>query len=391
MFLGIPIVKFPQVKTLSHTLQEKNGSKLPSTDNSSTVPYYSSTEKDGNGNTRLKPIADLEVHVDYVRVRKDNILPQEFELLINYISRNNTVEIDKPWSPGAGAVYFPHRVIGTHGVVGGFEFTEDGLYNLMIDLPGAYFESKSAVDQWNLIRGLYHCYSVRCTRIDLAIDDYSYQLIPLNEMTVACSKKQNFGFRKHRTILDGDAGENRARTEYFGSRNSGKMVRVYDHDGECHRFEAEYKRGFAQPIFEELAILERNCSGEDWDKEVQKKIASIAVGAIDFRDRGNRKDKSRVGLRDSHRLDFYQQFMDNIKASHCKIRLLKPEKSIRKTLNWVKRQCAPTLSMLFDGFGRHEFNLWMKEVIEIGSERMSNQKNLWSSEIQKNRQIYLRV
>lgn len=365
-----------------------------------------SITKDGVGNTRLKPNNSLETHLDYLRIRKDAIFHDEFQLLVGFINTDYTVEIDRPWSPGAGAIFFSHRIIGTHGVVGGFNVDEEGFYYLMIDMPGEYFEGKSAVDQWRLLLGLCHRYRVKCTRIDVAIDDPTYSVIPVAEMEQAWRDGHAFGFRNYKKIISGNSPENMDETDYFGGRSSGKMVRCYDHDSECLRFEAEFKRQYAHPVFLKLANLNREENGtescihetqekasspsnDSWDVDVQKTMASIAVGAIDFRDRGTRKDNRRAGFRDSVRLPFYQQFIDKVGNAHYRIRVPNPAKTISKTLEWVKRQCAPTLAMLAEGFGRHNFNLWVREIVENGSQRMSNQKNLWANEIARNKKLYI--
>ena len=137
------------------------------------------TTKDGSGNTRLKPINTLEAHLDYLRVRKDAITYDEFQLTMNFLLDEYVVEFDRPWSPGAGAVFFPHKVIGTRGFVGGFNVDDDGLYSFMVDMPGEYFQGISATDQWRLIVGLNFRYKVKCTRIDIAIDDCTYSIIPV--------------------------------------------------------------------------------------------------------------------------------------------------------------------------------------------------------------------
>jgi hypothetical protein len=311
---------------------------------------------------------------------------------MTFVTKDYVLEIDKPWSPGSGASYFQHRIIGSGGVRGGVTTDEDGHCSFMIDFPGEYFTTKRVIDQWRLVKGLNEQYSVKCTRIDLAIDDPTYSEIPVDEMVQACNDGHNFGFRKIGSHSSGFCGGRQSITREFGSRNGGKMVRVYDHDGECLRFEAEFKRGYAHPTFGEFASLKQpeQMTESLWEMELQRVIASLAVGAIDFRDRGNRQDKTRAGVRDSVRLSFYQKFIDKLKAIHCKIKLNKPLKSIRKTFEWVKRQCAPSIAMICEGLGEYNFKKWMNEILEDGSNRIDNQKNIWTKEIQSNPKMYAR-
>lgn len=352
------------------------------------VPIKSKKDRHGNGDTRAKPITEINVHFDYLRIRKESMTFSEFELLLNYISIENTVEFDTPWRPGKGAKYFPHRVIGTRNVQGGFDVDEDGLYSIMIDMPGEYFDGKTLINQWNLMVGLHHTYNVIPTRLDIAIDDHSYSLIPIEQMVKACDDGHNFGFKKIGLHSSGTCGQVQRETRYFGARNSGKFVRVYDHDGECLRFEAEFKKNYVKAVFEKIVTTERGENYENWEQELQKIMASIALGAIDFRNGGNRKDPKRAGFRDSVRLDFWQKFIDVVAGAAFKIKLVKPATTIVKNMEWMKRQCSQSLAMLAMGLGKHHFSLYMKKMLDHGFERMNNGKKLWAKEIQKNKQMY---
>ena len=353
--------------------------------------YYRGFDRDGYGNTRLKPIACVESHLDYLRVAGEVESPDEFALLACFISKDYALEFDTPWSPGSAANYYPNRILGSRGIRGGFNIEEEGTVRYMVDLSGEYFEGMSVVDSWRLLKGLTERFRARGTRIDIAIDDPEYQAIPVKKMVSACQEGYNFGFKKIGYHSSGFCGERQSETFTFGSRESGKFVRVYDHDEECLRFEVEFKRGYANPIFQELGKLERPDGMPDrkWEILLQKQLSSIAVGAIDFRDRGRRKDKGKAGYRDSERLEFYQEFIDFLGASHYRIKLEKPAKTIRKSIDWFVNQCAPTLSMIQLGVGWKNFHPWLREVLKRASLSLDNQKNLWIKEIQKNPKSYL--
>ena len=379
------------MKILSHISQLKNDTEELTPVEKGKNSYYKGFAKVGNGNTRLKPITDVESHLDYLRIAGTLSNPQDFALLADYLSKEHSLEFDQPWSPGSRANYFPNRIIGARGIRGGFGILEDGTVAYMIDLSGEYFEGKKVVDQWLLCAGLDSHYGARATRIDTAIDDPSYAVVPIEQMVNACNDGHNFGFKKVGYHSSGFCRGEQSETYEFGSRESGKFVRVYDHDHESLRFEAEFKRGYANPIFESFARLERpeNMTHDEWEIELQKHLASIAVGAIDFRDRGNRKEKSRAGTRDSVRLPFYQEFIDFLGANHYRIKLVKPAKTILKAINWVVRQCAPTLTMLRQGLGWKNFNPWLKNVLTKAEDRLNNQQELWVKEIQKNPKVYM--
>ena len=378
------------VKLLSHISQAEHKA-TKSTSVESKKACYKGFAKDGHGNTRLKPISYVESHLDYLRIKIEDISPENLEPLICYISKDFVVEMDKPWSPGGGAKYFSNKIISGRGVRGGFDINEEnGMVALIIDLPGEYFEGKTVVDQWRLCTGLKLHFGVRATRIDIAIDDPSYLQIPIQQMVEACNDGHNFGFKKIGYHSSGFCGDKQDETYTFGSRDSGKYVRVYDHEGECLRFEAEMKRGYAEPIFETLASMERpeGMSNEDWEVLLQQRLSSITVGALDFRDRGDRQDKSRAGVRDSVRLPFYQKFIDFLGCEHYRIKLEKPSKSIQKAINWFKKQCSPTLSMIEQGLGKNKFDKWLESVLTRASERLDNQKEIWVKEMQSSPQVY---
>lgn len=360
--------------------------------------------QDGNGNTRLKPIIPLYCHCDYLRIRCEQITVSKFTQLLDFLGQKISCEMDRSWSPGGNALYYENRIEGIEGIRGGFTVDEDGCVSTMIDLSGTYFKQLNPVDQIRLFSGLYYAYQVKCSRIDLAIDDYSFSVIPAEEMWEAAQAEKGYRFRRIRGIESGTAGRDLVKTREYGSRESGDMVRVYNHKSECMRYETEYKRKFAQPVFERLATLERpslfdsgdverpaykmfHASDNHWSNVIQKDIASLALGAIDFIDRKARTDKKRGGIRDSERCGFYQAFIDQVDASPFRVRFCEPPRTIRKSLEWVKRQVAPTLAMLAGGLGRHRFNLLMQQIVGEGELRMDKLKQLWELEIKEHPKI----
>lgn len=356
---------------------------------------------DGHGNTRPKPINNLYVHCDYLRIALERVSLQDFEQILEFLTRKYSLDLETPWSPGAGAIWYPHKVTAIRGLVGGWRIDEEGLCHLMVDLPGEYWENFTPEDQWRIFVGLKHRFKVRCCRFDLAIDDPSYCVIPVTQMRKAYDEDYGFGFRKYRQHQTSDyPGADRLITDEYGSRNSGKFVRVYDHEGECMRFEAEFKRRYAPIVFEIISSLERpdqfistseSVNGEqvfvkveqDWNVTIQQEFAAIALGAIDFRDRGSRKDSRRAGFRDSVRLSFYQEFADYLQAEVFRVKLPEMPRSLQKTFEWMKRQVSATLSMFKQGLNTTDFWFWINQLVEYGDERMDRLKVQWAQEISK--------
>ena len=323
-----------------------------------------------------------------------------------------SVEMGRRWNAGAGATIYENKIIAPNGISGGFtDNLETGKLDVMIQFSGKYFDGQSVVDQWRLLLGLKHTFKVKCNRIDIAIDDPSYSLIPVDNMVEGCQNNENFGFRSFKTISSGECGKSLSVTNYFGSRNSGKIVRIYDHNEECHRFEAEFKRGYSQPIFDFISSIKREwfydvqetscntnfdseykrfiekslgekdiCSNlenitnglhpckDGFDIILQRILSSIAVTAIDFRDKTGLKDTQRASRRDTVRCDYYQEFIENIGAE-IKIKLKPVARTIEKTIAWMQRSVSKSLSIIKDSLGAVEYTNWHSEFISLGQSK----------------------
>lgn len=363
-------------------------------------------ENDGYGNTRLELESTLYTHCDYLRISVSQYTVERFESLLTFLAPKHNHHLETPWSPGAGAVWFAHRVSAIKGLVGGWTLDDKGELTAMLDLPGEYWEQCTPEGQWRIFRGLNYTYNVRCNRIDIAIDDPSYEMIPVENMREAYHNQHNFHFRKYRQHATyEDSGEKPFVTDEFGSRNSGKFVRVYDHDRKCLRFEAEFKRGYAPEAFKILSSLERSEShysitsiddeplteqdmSDEWNLAIQRVMAGIAVGAIDFRDRGKHKSASGIGIRDSKRLAFYQEFIDYLSTKTFRVKLPELARTASKSYEWIKRQCSASLAMWKEALGSADFFVWINQLLEFGRPRMDRLKFQWAEEIGRNKHKY---
>lgn len=360
---------------------------------------------DGGSNTRLIQEKALTSHCDYGRWHREDMSPQDFEQLLLFLTRDHVVQMDCQWSAGGNALRYDHKVIGIKNFVGGFSVNENKSITCMIQCPGQYWEQMNNVDMWHLFQGLKHRFKMKPSRVDYAIDDPTYKIIPVDEMWEAANNKNNWGFRKIGLAGNAKCGEAMALTRYFGSRESSRFTRIYDHDGECLRHETEFKRGAAQQYFDLISDLERedyrhvtdtfdgyrDSDGtlvEDFGDIIARRICGAVTGAIDFRTKDAYKDQSRVGIRDSERLGFYQQYIDKTQATVVRIKSIKPVKSLEKTYEWIKRQCAPTLAMFREGLGRHGFSLFMQKIVDEGEFRMDNLKHMWVKEMERKPTIF---
>lgn len=363
------------------------------------------TKERGYSDTPPTPKTILAVHVDYLRMTHKGLSGDFFSQLLDFICENYTTKMDTPWSPGGGAVWFPHRIVGIDGFVGGFEEAKDGSITFMYQLPGSYWVNKSAVETWRILRGLTTFFYAECNRVDIAIDDSSYEIIPQLEMVEAYDNGFGMYFKKmSATWSKEDYTKEKKTTWYFGGRKSDKMHRVYDHNGECLRHECEFKGGYAKKIFEVLTQLERPTykipnferrSGYDvqwasdsvWEKEVQKTMASLVTGQIDFREQRYKNRGKKGGAAESDRLKFWEEYLTKLDVFPYKVRPIVPKPTLQTTIAWIKRQCSGTLAMLREGSGVIRFTAWMNELIELGKLKMDSTKIFWAEDIKKHPQI----
>lgn len=390
--------------------------------------------RDGSSNTRLnletKQRLALLSHLDYLRVF---VKVDTYELLTElcqYCIGDEYITESITWRPFGGKITFDNKITSPLGVTGGWiNHPETGIYEICLQFAGAFFELKSNVDVWRMIRGLEYTYKARCTRIDTAIDDLSYEIIPVNFMIQETLKGNTFGFRSYKFINSGDNTSQSVRsnssvssfistqiynvnnehfiansnmTIYLGSRNSGKMVRIYDHDSECLRFETEYKRRYAREVFSAIASFERGDNQRldsttfqfvrepsawlnvtikqaienlgntySFEDALSKLIGGIGVSAIDFRNKQKVKNRSKASVRDTERFYWWDEFIDNI-GFYLKVKLPKKTvKTIEKSVAWVHKQVAPTLAMIRKAKGAQAFKTFLLSILEQGEERLS--------------------
>ena len=382
---------------------------------------------DGLGKTRLTLVS----HLDYLRlfIRLDT-----FELLTEacvYGMGTQYLFDDRPWSPGGGHLYYENSVISTVGVRGGWSHDSiSNTYELCLDFSGEFFERKSNVDVWRMVRGYYYTFNARCSRIDIAVDDYTYNMIPVDDIIKETINGNVFGFRNYKFIVSSNTGRKPSTnstkkpnfintqilnisgsscqidsdaTFYLGSRNSGKMVRIYDHDKECLRFEVEYKRKYAPQVFEALAsvewgdkyqfmskedewnverfdsmdaslnaIADMRGSKDEHEMQLSKFLGGVAITAVDFRDKNNVKNRAKASIRDTCRFCWWEKFIENI-GFQLKVKIPKRTvKTIERSIAWVQKQVAPTLAMLQQCMGAKAYLQFMNSVYSQGRSRLSN-------------------
>ncbi|QBG46549.1 hypothetical protein EGM51_03740 [Verrucomicrobia bacterium S94] len=230
---------------------------------------------------------------------------------------------------------------------------------IVVQLPGHALHCFLPVTLRRFLRDLSVKFWFKCSRIDLAFDDFEKIITPeeVNEYA-----EQGFykGFRKHKYI--GGTKRNGELTDsgvYFGTRGKdggGKFLRFYRKDieskGEINafRWEVEFTKKKANSVYFDLAM---SLSLED----LATKIALFIGGAIDFAERGNSGKFNKVD-----RLAFWEQILHHLGAAvfHSP----QDEGSIEKSMDWVERSVTPSLEKIRTAIGDDVYYQWLFELMQ---------------------------
>jgi len=354
-------------------------------------------ELDTNNNSQLS------IGIDYFRAVMWFPSKEALQQGIGQLAINNPylLKDDTPWGAGPGATRYPNSVHTAVGIRGGYGEREanDGstYWELMLDYSGEYCQRLTIVDYTQLCMMIKHDYQGRCTRLDIKIDDWQENVIPVDEMVQAFHDGNNALFRKHKTISDErwEKGQIVADvTHYFGSRNSGKMVRIYRHWHDhikdySLRYEAEFKRGRCNEIFDMLADFDWQKNYrihqevEDVESSIAQALGAYALGALDFVNKSE-KDWEVVNYQNCQRLPFWQKFIDAI-GGYLRIRPPVQTTSLTDRMEWFKRQCSKTLRIFQQGLGTDLFRCYVYSLFDDADKRWTSDDDLMAQQLKQDR------
>lgn len=236
---------------------------------------------------------------------------------------------------------------------------ENHANRILFQVTGQGLACFPPVSLWRFLRDLSIKFWFKCSRIDLAFDDYEKIIRPdeVNEFAKEGSYK---GFRKHKYI--GGNRRNGEQTDdgiYFGTRGKdggGKFLRCYgkdiESDGETDsiRWEVEFSKAKANKVFFDLAM-----STDLTD--LATKIALFIGGSIDFAER------SRSGrFSKADRLAFWEQILFHLGAAE--IRCPKQEGDIESSMEWVEYSVTPSLEKIRQAIGDDIYYNWLHELMQ---------------------------
>ena len=183
------------------------------------------------------------------------------------------------------------------------------------------------------------------TRVDLAFDDYTRELLRLELFHQAADAGNFCGFKVHEPRQEKTRrGELLSDAHTFGRKGkagSGRQVIVYDKAlesrGEINsvRLEARFAKEAAELLFTELA--QHECG-----QALEAQMRAAIGGAIDFRDRkGVHRHKDRMP-----RFDWWQQVLDVLGEAVFVVHHNKPP--LQKALEYCRDTWAASFALMFE-------------------------------------------
>lgn len=224
---------------------------------------------------------------------------------------------------------------------------------------------------------------LECTRIDVSLDDHE-KFIDLGKITEAKRNGDFFNTSWSGYMESGKRGEDIGVTLYFGSPKSDKRLRIYDKTVESkgavlgNRWEAEFRRKAAKEALYQWI----EASIED-EKTVCQWCKDTVLGVVDFRNRSS-GDPNRFRC---PTLGWFGRLVKRLQAVPCRIRSPKPVVTVQKSIDWVVKSVAPTLSIIKDVL-KGDYDEFIRESIYEGACRLSNMKRNLIDSTDKQQLVY---
>jgi hypothetical protein len=248
----------------------------------------------------------------------------------------------------------------------------DGMVQILFDIPGTPLRRLENKDCWRMCLGFYHYYKLEASRFDVALDDYKRR-ITVEQLTEIGYKDNYRLVETFKEVASKKRGKSGAKTLYFGSRESEKLLRFYDaekrHGLPCDRWEVELKRRHAAEAFKEFCSLPSGVEPEEFKQILAVFLASLVTGAVDFVDAENAPEDERYDRLE--RLPFWQSLIDDCGGS-LRLSPARSKPTLQRTLEWIKRQVVCSLAVVRKGYGHQVFYKWLDSTLSDGEKRFNS-------------------
>lgn len=221
-----------------------------------------------------------------------------------------------------------------------------------------------------LIRNILE-FNCKVTRIDMALDNigdiyfYPYEIRQFIQDGLAKSRWRTFETTQSCSIQSGILTGD---TVYLGSRTSDLFCRCYDKTLE------RIFRGDNEDLPEHWVRWELVCKDDRAQVACEQLLSSgFAIGEIVSGVLANYFSILDENPSDSHKDRWplnkrWERFLGDVKPIRL-FRVLKPERTLEDVADWIKKQCAPSLSALIRVYGYD----WMEKEIGLNAWRVNKQ------------------
>jgi DNA relaxase NicK len=235
-----------------------------------------------------------------------------------------------------------------------------------LSIPGSPLGDLSPDNLAKFGRALYE-YGCTATRFDWAIDDYDRQL-SVDSFEEKGKLGDYSGAREFGVYYKRRLGQlNDAKTVYFGSYASDKLIRIYDKNIESKgkinaiRFEGQFRNELSKVYFNTLF-------GDTKFSANAQIVSNYAIGSIRFIRRTNA-----VVSRCEEYAD-WRTFCERV-GQAIKISAKRIMRTVEQKMKWVERQVAGTLALCALCIGLEETMAWLERHIRVKVRRISQGSN----------------
>ena len=207
--------------------------------------------------------------------------------------------------------------------------------------------------------------SVNVSRVDLALDDIEGYL----DLDVICeavrSNTINSRIRQRRVVQGYDGINQSGTTVYLGAEQSDFRIRIYDKAKEKYKpTMPEYNSHWIR--FE--IVMRGECANGFVNAMVNSNNLGLLASGI-LNDKIAFIERTEANITRCEICKWWSDFVDSVAGIKLVIKE-ETQHKLLKSLDWVKRQIAPTLSLIDDAFGFFA----IREIMSIGVSKRTRQQ-----------------
>jgi DNA relaxase NicK len=330
----------------------------------STDPH-SNTGSDSQSPKFTQP--DVEVRVDAVTLLW---VKRRFDDLDGVLWRFLGIEVDRVnHFPRKIGVLWDRNYATNTGCLLSERDTENGITHCRLAISGEDCARVSNAKLRGFLRwAKANLWGVKCSRVDIAIDDF-LQHLDVSQIEKEIREGNYSGFQKS-SIIENFGSKHSGWTVYLGSRSGEKMVRIYDKHAESEgkiksiRWETEFKGDTANAVYHLLIEF------PDDAEKYQAKLINLAVSCVSFIEKIDKNvDRNQL-------VQWWSDWLKFLEAVDFKVRVARIKTTIKKKREWVKRSFSKSIAMLKIAMADTEFTKYMADILEFGKTKIENIDNI---------------